>query len=329
MKQRAIDASYKLSASLVMKLCSFYMTYNPISSCSRSASSHDILATLYFSQICDTRGRIFHFKITTLKSILNCSQKSCYLTLDSLSRKGIIRVSDADWTGYRDITILGNEYTSKDRRYLNVNRDMFIVGTEEYQSFCKLSLFAKKTLLWILFSASSKYGYHFSDKKIASVIGLKDISLVSKYIREIADAFSNEIFCNTRKDKQRLVGDYYRIARNASLIRVNEGISETQPSYIKYRLCNFLDSNNIDTVDYPKLWSDARVLDQASRYPIVHMCACELQSLTVQLNNMCSRDYILELFFDEILLHGVLSVSSIFLTAERLRNRFGISRQAG
>ena len=179
-----LNGSYKLSETVIERILSRQFDG------SDSVSNYEILALIYFSQICDTKGVIEEYKVPDLAEIIGCSRRAAYYIVENLVIKGFIIQSKSSWAGYRKLTILNNDFSSADYksvRYLNTNFSYFSRKDPDYSEFKKLSLYAKKALLIILLKYHSKYGYRVEIDTLRSYLGVSKKEKIMEYIHELQD----------------------------------------------------------------------------------------------------------------------------------------------
>lgn len=189
-KAAASPGSYKMSHKLVHKLINRRLFGNDESI--QGASNCCINTVIYFCTICDNKGFIEDFCIKDLIGKTCGSERGAYYVLHKLEEKGFIRVDCYCKNGYRDITVLDNDFSSyKKERYLNLNRQIFNVTDTSQYGFCQfreLSLYAKKLLLLLLYEYDAqrgRTGYHSLQTRLARKLGLKNVKLIEEYAKEI------------------------------------------------------------------------------------------------------------------------------------------------
>lgn len=153
-----------------------------------------IASMIHFSHICDTRGVITDFKASELALVLRCTLKSAYNVLDGLKERGLVVISDEDFScGTRTIVLAGNDFSHvadmKDKsslRYLNTNYPFFNYRENTgYDKFMDLSLFSMRLLLLLLNQYSKQNGYRVSFDTLCKQLGIKKRRYIHKYIKEL------------------------------------------------------------------------------------------------------------------------------------------------
>ena len=230
--------SYKLSEYQLMRL---------ISKGEHGASSFEIDTMLYLSQICDEKGVINRFRISELKHIIGCSLRECYYVLSNLEKKGLLSVSCENKNGYRKLLLTNNNFSGvtdyRKNRYLNVNRCFLNPFSPEYCYYQKLSLFAKKLLLYILYQYSTKRGYRFKFRQAAKALCIKNETLISQYLQEIKPLLiDDELITYMSKESDGRKYDMCFIKQNSTMLMPQSGLSAFQPSFVRHQLSRMFDN---------------------------------------------------------------------------------------
>ena len=116
-----LNGSYKLSETVIERILSRQFDG------SDSVSNYEILALIYFSQICDTKGVIEEYKVPDLAEIIGCSRRAAYYIVENLVIKGFIIQSKSSWAGYRKLTILNNDLAERILTTLNLKNCPFML----------------------------------------------------------------------------------------------------------------------------------------------------------------------------------------------------------
>lgn len=240
-----LQGSYKLSKTILDKI-----NLNSNSLCEDNVdtiSNNEILAILHFSHICDTSGCIEQFKISELPEIIGCTRRASYNIINNLVRKGFITISDTCWTGCRKITLLNNDFSDGtfSERYLNTNFTFFSYLHEDYTKFKGLSLYAKKTLLIILFNYQEKYGYRVSIKTLMDYIDIKTKGKIIGYVDELKGMFNANHFSINGSKQYRVKHENILVTPKAAIFSANTGIEEYQTCYIKHDILTELNNRGI------------------------------------------------------------------------------------
>ena len=240
-----LNGSYKLSGEIISKL-----TANGSDTAKHDTiSNYELMAVIYFSHICDIEGNIEDFKTVSLTTVLGCSRRAAYHILNNLCEKGFISAGKSDWYGRRDIKLLGNDFRGADYhkvRYLNTNFTFFNHNHEDYKRFKALSLYAKKTLIYILFHYNIRFGYRVSLDALLNELGLAKKRLVLNYIDELKEMFTPAFF--EIQDSKTLRQKYatLRIRSKNPFFAPNAGIKADQDTHFKYKLSHFMERNHIE-----------------------------------------------------------------------------------
>jgi hypothetical protein len=187
-----MPGSRKMSAELIRKLISRFSDEQG----SFGISGNCINAMIYLCSICDTTGRIEDFPISSLVGIACDSLRGAYDILHKLEQKNVLSVTCTVKNGLRDIVILDNDFSSKNKRYLNLNRSFFNCYSDDFHKFRDLSLYAKRSLLAILFeydAQGGRRGYRTSFDKLLKKLGLKTSRLIDSYIKELTPLFQDAL----------------------------------------------------------------------------------------------------------------------------------------
>lgn len=195
-RAKASLGSRKMSSKIISKLTSRRL-FSSKGDCDIQGASHACIDTMvYLCQINDNKGFIPNFAIKSLVGKTVTSSRGAYFVLELLEKKGFIKIDCYSKNGYRDITVLDNDFSDfkKSQRYLNLNRNCFNVGnineddTRGFVQFRKKSLYAKKLFLFLMFqydAQSGKRGYRGSMKKLSKQLGLKNDALILGYVEEL------------------------------------------------------------------------------------------------------------------------------------------------
>ena len=247
-----LKGSYKLSKTIIDK----------INQSTRSISNNELLSVIYFTQICDISGYIDDFKISDLKDIIGCSRRAAYNIINNLVEKNFISISGSTWTGCRNITLLDNDFTNSTERYLNTNFTFLTFTHNDYVAFKELSLFAKKTLLIVLFNYQLKYGYHVSIETLRKYIGVTTKTKVLKYVNELKNMFDASLITVSGSKKQRIKYGMLYIQANVPVFCHESGIKDYQPCYIKRSYMNLFKNSNIefDSINKTELYLSNDIL---------------------------------------------------------------------
>ena len=235
-----INGSYKISQALFDKLVSN----------SPCISSFELDTIIYFTQISDSTGFIADFKISELQHIIHCSLRSTFCVIKNLVLKGFIRVVEEEsWTGIKSIQLLDNDFSTivdfRNNPYIDTNRSYFNPYSSHYDYYQKLSLYAKKTLLIILFNYKEKFGYRVSTSSIRDLLQIKSRSKIVSYLKELETLLGTDFYFVKKDSKRRLkYGNVVLPSKNRFLLK-ESGISEDQDSYFKRKWELFMKQESI------------------------------------------------------------------------------------
>lgn len=202
------------------------------------ASSCELLAVIYLSQIADSHGNISQFKISDFSLALQCSEREAYVLLHGLTSKGYISSTDFNnkkWTGFRNITLVNNTMPQnkydKNTRYLNTFHNIF-----DFSNPCtvsclkKLSLYALRLLLFLLFSYNYTNGYNTSADYLCELLSIQERQLINVYLKELEPLFGD--FYRINPSRRRSYGFIHIYSKN-NLFIPEKRPSDTQLSYYK------------------------------------------------------------------------------------------------
>lgn len=275
-KAKASLGSRKISSALLQKLIDkriFTSDHKDV----RGVSHSCIDTIIYLCCICDTTGYIPNFKISSLVGVTCDSERGAYYALHKLEEKDIIKIDCYCKNGFRDITVLHNDFSHyKKDRYLNLNRQFFNVNDHSergYNSFRSLSLYAKKLLLYLLFqydAQGGKRGYRGDIKKLSSKLGLKNNLLIISYVEELKplcqsyksllEGWDSDI--HTYKSKKTGSNDII-VSLRADRCNAEPNLLPNAPTCLKYRIESIFNIHSIPMVDmstYKELDCDGKQL---------------------------------------------------------------------
>lgn len=237
-----VMGSYKISSTLLHKLVAKRIV-TPSGETRSGVSSNELDAVIYFSTIADAAGNIERFRVSFLSSILGCTPRAAFNLIHGLAAKGIIRIRDTRWAGVKDICLLDNDFSGvtdyKSASYINTNRFFFDVS-EDFSGFCRLSLFAKRTLLILLDSYHIDFGCRISIDHIASCLQIKNRRLVVQYLSQLETLLGHD-FCSIMPDQiRRYRYGSANIHKKNRFLVTNTGILDEQDSYFKRCMRLFL-----------------------------------------------------------------------------------------
>lgn len=247
-KQQELDklkGGYKLAGSVLLRMISNRITgidgkeYPSLSKC-------EIITLLYMTHICDRSGYIAYIKVNELGELLGYSARNTYHVMEGLHKKGFIETSGNNWTGYRSVRILNNDYSAVEdyrgkNRYLNTNCIFFRRNEGEcFRRFCELSLYAMRTFLYLLFQYDVRTGYRISVDRLMNRLGIASRYLCLSYLREIKEMMGED-FCTISDSKtKRIKYDVIKLHLGNHLLVLDEHIHEDQDSYYKYKWMIYL-----------------------------------------------------------------------------------------
>lgn len=259
--------SYKISEPMLKRMIAKKIV-NINGTLTESASSLELLALIYFTQISSIDGIVKDFKVSDLQPILDCSKRMTYNIIDNLIYKKFITIYGDSWSGIKTIHILDNDFSQitnfKENRYLNTNHAIFLpTDKNTYNEFKKLSLYAKRTLLIVMFNYNYKYGYRASVDTIKDLLGIKERYKVVSYLKELAyilDEKTNESFYSVSKDTRKRLkhGNINITASNHNFV-FESGIGDEQDSYFKRSWELLLKNQNIIDDDLYKTEKKAEI----------------------------------------------------------------------
>lgn len=210
-----------------------------------SLSKCEILTMLYFTHIADRTGYIEYVKINELGELLGYSGRNTYHVIDNLVKKGFVESSGNNWTGYRSVKITDNDYSQvtdfRKNRYLNTNLCFFDRSSKTFfEAFSELSLYAMRTLLYILFYYDAMNGYRFSIDRLMSALGVQDKYLCISYLKELEPLLGTEYYQLRGSKTKRLKYEIVSIhPGNASLVS-EHGVGKEQDSFFKHKWSIYL-----------------------------------------------------------------------------------------
>lgn len=293
-EMNSIKGSYKLSADIIKKLTSRELL--DINGHKTSGSTKLMIgAMIYFSHICSPSGYISDLKISELSLVLQCSSRSTFNVLNDLVNKGFISMSSNKWNGYRDIQLIGNDFSShrNNVRYLNTNRDFFDYRISDgYHEFMSLSLYAMRLFLLILLNYHEKNGYHVSHDTLCAQLKIKNRSLIHKYLIELKNVVG-DLFKERRNSIKHLKYGSLNIHSNLDNLKPQYGLRNTQDSYYNYHWKSFIRKNNIEAPI-----TDGSIHGHAGR-----LCAIVHEFLSKKLDRLLIENKISIIITD----HGILN----------------------
>lgn len=243
-----IYGSYKISEKLLTKIVS--KEIQDSKGCiHKSVSSLELDALIYFTHISDIKGCVKEFKISELQEVIGCSVRSTYIIINNLEEKGYVTVKGNSWTGIKSIQILDNDFSGNvdytENLYLNTNYEYFDYNKDSYQTYKSLSLFAKKTLLIILFKYKSKYGYRISVDTIKEYLGIKSRFKVVSYLKELEYLLGSDFYTIAKDSRRRIKHGNITMTHHTISLLASSGIEEDQDTYFKYYWTQYLKSEEI------------------------------------------------------------------------------------
>lgn len=262
-KAAASIGSYKMSYKLLHKLISKRLMVDGKTDM-YGASNSCICTVIYLCTLCDETGLVEDFRIQDLVGKTCVSERGAYYVLSKLEEKGIIQINCYCKNGYRDIILIDNDFSDfhKKDRYLNMNRTFFNVNdTSEFgfSAFRKLSLFAKKLLLYTLFEYDAqrgRHGYHSYMYKLAEKLGLKNIDLIQGYVEEISSMCPLS-FLETLTGARGPVYTYHSkeggsrkkiFAIRPKSMDITGQMAEDAPTCLKYKVSSLFKSTGVPVV---------------------------------------------------------------------------------
>lgn len=205
--------SYKISPSLLKRILKKTITINENNEeiTYKGISEYELRCLLYFTQICNSSGVIESIHWSEVEMDAKIPERTYQNVLVGLSKKGFIEV-ERNWSGYNKIKIKDNDYSNfenmEDKRYLSTLYSFLNVSNKEYSNFKKLSLYAKKTLLYILFARHENWGLRSKYETIANELGIKNRGLINKYIKEINKYIFNSYLTTSDYLEEEKAGSY-------------------------------------------------------------------------------------------------------------------------
>lgn len=243
----------KLKYDLVLKLTKKNLP-GPNGTISTGASKFEILTLIYLSQIADKSGYISQFTTKDLATVIGCHERSVYVIIKGLQSKGFIKAKyyeDLNWSGVKDITILNNDFSkvkkyNKTTRYVSTFYPCFDFTNESSQKFLEgLSLYALRTLLYILTIYNYDNGCRISCNKIKDALQIQDRSLIIDYMEELSTYFGTDFYKLGRAANRRYIyGNLTIHSRNPFLIPTASPADE-QLTYYKRKWMLYILNNDI------------------------------------------------------------------------------------
>ena len=294
-----LEGSYKLSEYVIERLIGRNIECSDESFCD-SVSNYEILTILFFSQICNSFGVVEEFKISNLQDIIGCSRRSSYGIIQNLIRKNFIQIESSSWTGYYTIRILQNDFSDADYksiRYLNTNFTYFNPLHKDYESFKGLSLYAKKSLLLILFNYQLKYGYRVSLDGLMNYIGIQNKTKILKYVDELRDMFDKRLFVVYGSKKDRLKYHNLYIMAQMPCFSANKGIDENQFCYIKH---HYMQKFRVNGITFGSIYDSKRLpIEQLTMKTLHKLYTLTLHYMSAKLSFTQIEQTILDVAYQE------------------------------
>lgn len=239
-----LKGCYKISRAVLMRMID-KMVIGKDGKQYPSLSKCEIITMLYFTHIADASGYIEYVKINELGELLGYSERNTYHVIDNLIKKGFVESNGSNWTGYRSVKIIGNDYSQvkdfRKNRYLNTNYCFFDRSAKGFfEVFSNLSLYAMRTFLYVLFHYDAMHGYRFSIDRLMDTLGIQDKYLCLSYLKEL-EALLGAGYYQLRGSKtKRLKYEVVSIhPGNAGLVS-EHGINKEQDSFFKHKWCLYL-----------------------------------------------------------------------------------------
>ena len=249
---KQINGCGKLAYSLVLKLCKKSLP-GPNGTVCPGASKFEILTLIYLSQIADASGYVSQYTTKELAGVIGCDPRSVYPIIDGLRRKGFITAKyyeDMNWSGVKDIKILNNDFSKigkydKTTRYISTFYPFFNFSDEQALAFMSgLSLYALRTLLYLLTVYSHEHGLKLSCNTVCDTLQIHDRALVVGYLEELS-AYLGKDFYIVKKaaNKRYIYGNVIIAAKNVFF--VPDRPSDSQLTYYKRRWALYFINNDI------------------------------------------------------------------------------------
>jgi len=306
---RSLQGLGKLSKSFLYRLVSKSVT-GLDGQVYPGASKYELLAVIYLSQIADQKGLIKQFHLQDFAQVLKCSEREVYVLLNNLVSKKYISAhfyQNKKWTGFRNIRLIGNDFSkvkkySRENRYLSTFYSFFNWSDGNVSSLEKLSLYALRLLLLLLFDYHYQNGANGSAAYYCERLQIKDTSLIDSYLKEIEDALLYEKFYEVKKSKKNKNGFIHIYSKNNFLIPENKP-ADTQMTFYKRKWLMFLLNHNA------VLYNDPALLLHSASYKVdMHMV---LNSIFSVVSAYLLKGYALECL--ETIIKGVIAESGYLL----------------
>jgi len=228
------------------------------------ASKLELLAVIYLSQIADVSGYVAQFRIKDFAQILRCSEREVYYIMENLVAKEYVQATfyeNRKWTGFRDIKLIGNDFSDdtlfqKGYRYVSSFYSFFDWSDANMASLEKLSLYAIRILLLILFFYNFNHGCKLKREDLCELLGIKDKSLVRGYLKELEEYLFYSKFSEIVHSGA--ANEYIRVFSKNAFMTPDNKPKTGQMSYYKRKWLLHLLNNKAVVYNDPSLVSRSK-----------------------------------------------------------------------
>lgn len=194
----AFNGSYKISPSVLERILlkEIIIIEDGKEKKIKGISDYELRCLIYFTHICDESGFIESIHWQEVEVDARIPERTYLNSLNGLERKGFIEIKRSP-DGYNQVKILNNDFRDfknmKNKRYLSTAYPFLDETDPAYFNFLKLSLYAKKTLFYVVTHQTEQYGFNANHSTIAESLNIKNKGLVNKYVAEINKYIFNEL----------------------------------------------------------------------------------------------------------------------------------------
>lgn len=255
----ALQGLGKLSKSYLYRLVKKTITCSDgIERC--GASKYELLSIIYLSQIADSSGYIKQFRIKEFADVIRCSEREVYVIMENLVAKQYISAklyNNKKWTGFRNIRLLGNDFSkvkkfTRENRYLNTFFSFFDWSDANMDALDKISLYALRFLLLLLFEYNYKNGCNLNTALICEQLGIENRKLLVGYLKELEDNLFYDTFYQVKNYKRKINNFIHIYSKNVFLMPEDKP-ADKQLTYYKRKWMLYLYNNKAIIYNNDKL----------------------------------------------------------------------------
>ena len=172
--------SYKLSSSIIRRMLPKTIR-NIHGKVVKNISDAELLLLIASTSISDASGTVHCASFHDLMEISLLSDKTTRNAINGLRDKGYITILERSY-GLITFEINDNKFTTSNddlKHYLNINRNILDANCSFFRN---ISIYEKKLLLYILLMYDSETGLTLQASHIASLMELKNTSLIEVYL---------------------------------------------------------------------------------------------------------------------------------------------------